>query len=98
MPSMTLVMLAIRCELSDISAIMLTISCITSPPFSAASLVAAERELASPAVSVLLFTVAVISFMVAAVCCTLAAAWSVRRLRSSLLRAIASLALSTLIA
>ncbi len=98
MPSITLVMLAMRCELSAISAIIPTISCITSPPLLAAWLVRAESVFTSPAVSVLLFTVAVISFMVAAVCCTLAAACSVRRLSSLLLLAMASLALRTLIA
>ncbi|EDT37306.1 hypothetical protein BamMEX5DRAFT_6921 [Burkholderia ambifaria MEX-5] len=78
------------------SRIVVTTSLTACPPRPAASLADTAKRFACSAVSALLSTVAVISAIDAAVCCTLDAACSVRALRSLLPCAISLLARCTL--
>ncbi len=96
MLSITPMMSAICPALCEIASIVATTSAMARPPLTAASVAAPESWLASPAVSALLATVAVICVIELEVCCTLEAACSVRELMSLLPRAISWLAAWTL--
>ncbi|MNV30675.1 hypothetical protein D3C71_1219540 [compost metagenome] len=92
MPSMMPTMSAIFLLLALISSMVLTTSLTTSPPLLATSVAFSARALAWRVLSALAATICASCAMLAAVCCRLLAACSVRMLRSVLPAATSELA------
>ncbi|MNL12169.1 hypothetical protein D3C87_1330310 [compost metagenome] len=88
MPSITLMISPMRCELCEISRMASMACCVSSLPWRASCADWPARELTSRTCSALCLAVAVISSTLAAVCSSAAACFSVRSDRSMLPAAI----------